>query len=121
MRDPLTHLPNRRAFEHDVNTALKRSNGRITVLLLGIAEFRKLNDVYGHLGCDAALSQVAARLRGKIDAASVFARIGDEFAVFLAHSDPEMAGQIPCSLVESVEEACPNRDFSSSTSMPTWA
>ena len=67
MRDPLTQLPNRRKFEIDVSTALTGSGGRITILLLGLEQFKKLHDVYGHLGCDAALSQVAARLQDRID------------------------------------------------------
>jgi diguanylate cyclase (GGDEF)-like protein len=106
MRDPLTQLPNRRKFEVDVSAALKSSNSRITILLLGLGEFKKLHDVYGHLGCDAVLSQVAARLQDRIDSNKVFARIGDdEFALCLAHADPEIAGEIACSLVESVKEA----------------
>src|SRR4051812_49320002 len=58
LRDPLTQLPNRSKFENDVNTALKRPNSRITILLLGLAQLNKLHDVYGHLGCDTALLQV---------------------------------------------------------------
>jgi diguanylate cyclase (GGDEF)-like protein len=106
MRDPLTQLPNRRKFEIDVSTALKSSNSRITILLLGLGEFKKLHDVYGHLGCDAALSQVVARLQDRIDSSNIFARIGDdEFALCLAHADPEIAGEIACSLVESVKKS----------------
>jgi len=53
MRDPLTQLANRPQFEIEVSSALTRPNGRMTVLLLGLSEFKKLHDVYGHLGCDA--------------------------------------------------------------------
>jgi GGDEF domain-containing protein len=59
MRDPLTQLPNRRQFEIEASRALKRPNSRKTLLLLGLSQFKKLHDVYGHLGCDAALLQVA--------------------------------------------------------------
>jgi diguanylate cyclase (GGDEF)-like protein len=106
MRDPLTQLPNRHQFEIDVSTALKRPNSRMTVLLLGLSQFKKLHDVYGHLGCDAALLQVAERLQHGIDSGNVFARIGDdEFALSLAHTDPEIAAKIACSLVESVKQS----------------
>jgi diguanylate cyclase (GGDEF)-like protein len=105
MRDPLTQLPNRRKFEIDVSTALKGSNNRITILLLGLGQFKKLHDVYGHLGCDAALSQMAARLRDRLDPGNAFARIGDdEFALCLPYADPETAGKIACSLVQIVKE-----------------
>ena len=77
MRDPLTQLPNRRRFEIDASTALKRPNSRMTILLLGLSQFKKLHDVYGHLGCDAALLQIAARLQDRIDPGNFFARIGD--------------------------------------------
>ena len=105
MRDPLTQLPNRRKFEIDVSAALSGSNTRVTILLLGLAEFKRLHDVYGHLGCDAALSQLAARLQQRIDSGNLLARTGDdEFALCLAHADPEIARKIACSLVEHVNE-----------------
>jgi len=106
MRDPLTQLPNRRQFEIEVSTALKRPNSRMTILLLGLGQFKKLHDVYGHLGCDVALLQVAARLQDRIDSGNVFARISDdEFALSLAHADPDIASKIACSLVENVKES----------------
>ena len=106
MRDPLTQLPNRRQFEFEASTALKRPNSRMTVLLLGLNQFKRLHDVYGHLGCDAALLQVAKRLQDRIDPGNMFARIGDdEFAVSLAHADPEIASKIAFSLVENVRES----------------
>jgi diguanylate cyclase (GGDEF)-like protein len=106
MRDQLTQLPNRRKFEIDVRTALDAPSSKLTVLLLGLEEFKKLHDVYGHLGCDAVLSQVAGRLEERLGPAKALARIGDdEFALCLAHTDPEIAGEIACSLVENVQEA----------------
>lgn len=105
MRDPLTQLPNRSQFEIETSTALKCPNSRMTVLLLGLNQFKRLHDVYGHLGCDAALLQVAKRLQDRIDPGNLFARIGDdEFAVSLAHADPEIASKIAFSLVEDVKE-----------------
>jgi len=105
-RDPLTQLPNRRQFEIEASSTLKRPNSRMTVLLLGLSQFKKLHDVYGHLGCDAALLQVAKRLQDRIDSGNLFARIGDdEFVVSLAHADPEIASKIAFSLVEDVKES----------------
>ena len=63
MRDPLTQLPNRRQFQIEVSTALKKSNKTMSVLLLGLNHFKELNEVYGHLGCDEALSQIGSRIR----------------------------------------------------------
>src|SRR5579864_813926 len=105
IRDPLTQLPNRHQFEIEARTTLTRPNSRMTVLLVGLGQFKKLHDMYGHLGCDAALLQVAKRLQNRFEPASLFARIGDdEFALSLSHADPEIAGKIALSLVEDVKQ-----------------
>jgi len=105
MRDPLTQLPNRRQFQNDVSTVLKTSGNKMSVLLLGLDQFKKLNEVYGHLGCDEALLQVGSRIRDRAAPGDIFARIGDdEFALCLASGDPEEARRIACSLVETVKK-----------------
>jgi len=105
IRDPLTQLSNRRHFETEVTAALKTSNKDTGILLLGLDQFKKLNDLYGHLGCDAAISQVAARIRDRVTAGDLLARISDdEFALYLAHADAETAGRIALALVENVKE-----------------
>jgi diguanylate cyclase (GGDEF)-like protein len=106
IRDPLTQLPNRHQFEIEASATLKRPNNRMTVLLVGLGQFKKLHDMYGHLGCDAALLQVAKRLQNRLDPDNLFARIGDdEFALSLSHVDPEIASKIATSLVEDVRDA----------------
>jgi diguanylate cyclase (GGDEF)-like protein len=103
MRDPLTQLPNRRQFQNDVGNVLKDADHKMSVLLLGLEQFKKLNEVYGHLGCDEALLQIGSRIRERAGAGDFFARIGDdEFALCLAGGDPEYARRIACTLVELV-------------------
>jgi diguanylate cyclase (GGDEF)-like protein len=105
MRDPLTQLPNRRQFQNELSAALKTSDNKMSVLLLGLAQFKKLNEVYGHLGCDEALVQIGARVRDFATPGDIFARIGDdEFALCLAGGDPEQARKVACSLVERVKK-----------------
>jgi diguanylate cyclase (GGDEF)-like protein len=105
MRDPLTQLPNRRQFQNDVSNALKSSSNKMSVLLMGLDQFKKLNEMYGHLGCDEALLQVGSRIRDCANSGDIFARIGDdEFALCLAGGDPETARKIACSLVEIVKK-----------------
>ena len=61
----------------------------MSVLLLGLDQFKKLNEVYGHLGCDEALLQIGARIRERAAPGDIFAGIGDdEFALCLAGGDP---------------------------------
>jgi diguanylate cyclase (GGDEF)-like protein len=103
MRDPLTQLPNRRQFQADVSAALERSDNKMSVLLLGLDQFKKLNEVYGHLGCDEALLQIGARIRARAASNDIFARIGDdEFALCLAGGDPSYARRMAAALVEMV-------------------
>src|SRR5258708_7417530 len=103
--DPLTKLPNRRQFQIEVSTALKNSKNAMSVLLLGLNHFRKLNEVYGHLGCDEALSQIGSRIRDGANSGDVFARIGDdEFALCLAGMDPENALRVAGALLEVVKK-----------------
>jgi diguanylate cyclase (GGDEF)-like protein len=105
MRDPLTQLPNRRQFQSDVGGALKTSDNKMSVLLLGLDQFKKLNEVYGHVGCDEALLQIGTRIRDHAAASDIFARIGDdEFALCLAGADPESARRVACTLVEVVKK-----------------
>jgi diguanylate cyclase (GGDEF)-like protein len=103
--DPLTQLPNRRQFQSDLSAALKRSNNIMSVLLLGLDQFRRLNEMYGHLGCDKALLQIGSRIRDCVKPGDILARIGDdEFALCLAGADPETAHRVACSLVECVKK-----------------
>jgi diguanylate cyclase (GGDEF)-like protein len=105
LRDPLTQLPNRRQFQSDVGNALKTSDNKMSVLLLGLDQFKKLNEVYGHVGCDEALLQIGARIRDHAAASDIFARIGDdEFALCLAGADPEAARKVACTLVDVVKK-----------------
>ncbi len=104
-QDPLTKLPNRRQFQIELSTALKNSKQTMSVLLLGLNHFRKLNEVYGHLGCDEALSQISSRIRDTANSSDVFARIGDdEFALCLAGMDPENALRVAGALLEIVKK-----------------
>src|SRR3954447_466868 len=104
-RDPLTQLPNRRQFKIEVSTALNNSKNPMSILLLGLNHFRKLNEVYGHLGCDEALLQIGSRVRDRAHSSEVFARIGDdEFALCLTGTDPENALRVAGALLEVVKK-----------------
>ena len=105
MRDPLTRLPNRRQFQIEVSTALKNSKSPASILLLGLNRFRKLNEIYGHLGCDEALLQIGSRIRDRAHSSELFARIGDdEFALCLTGMDPENALRVAGALLEIVKK-----------------
>ena len=66
--DGLTHLPNRRRFEHDIDTEWERCRryGRpMSLVMMDLDHFKRLNDEHGHLLGDQVLREVAdGRRRG---------------------------------------------------------
>ena len=83
--DDLTGLKNRRYIREFARQIIERAgkeNGRVTLLLFDIDDFKHYNDVYGHCTGDEILKQAAALMRRCCRAHDVVGRIGgDEFAV----------------------------------------
>jgi len=83
--DELTGLRNRRyilEFARQVLDYARRDNGRVTLLVFDIDNFKHYNDTYGHLTGDEILRQAALLMRRCCRSHDVVARIGgDEFAV----------------------------------------
>ena len=85
LRDPLTHLPNRRLFLERLTQA--RNKSRRDRRFLGIAildfdGFKEVNDRFGHMAGDDLLSQAAQRVRRTLRADDMLARLGgDEFGL----------------------------------------
>jgi diguanylate cyclase (GGDEF)-like protein len=79
--DPLTGLPNRRAFDRALDGALEAGE-RFGLLLIDVDRFKQINDTYGHTVGDEVLCAIADRGREEIRATDTIARIGgDELAV----------------------------------------
>lgn len=85
--DPLTLLPNRRAFDQrlDHELAVARRTGlACTLLLFDLDGFKVVNDVHGHAVGDAVLRAFAAILARGVRVNDMAARIGgEEFSVIL--------------------------------------
>jgi diguanylate cyclase (GGDEF)-like protein len=74
-------------------------------VLLGLDKFQNLDDLYGRLGCDAVLCQVAARVSHGNMPSKLIARIADdEFALCFEDQDLETVYRIAIGLVRSVKE-----------------
>jgi len=95
VRDGLTQLYNRRAFNErltQARAAEERRGGVFSLLLMDLDHFKKLNDTYGHPAGDAALRNAAKVLERHSRAGDVPARYGgEEFALILPGADEEGA------------------------------
>ena len=83
--DPLTGLHNRRHLDARLKSEFAFANRHgtpLSVLLIDIDHFKKVNDTYGHLGGDAALKALSDRLQRTVRIEDIVARYGgEEFAV----------------------------------------
>jgi diguanylate cyclase (GGDEF)-like protein len=83
--DDLTGLKNRRyiwEFSRQILKHAEKENGRVTLLVFDIDNFKHYNDIYGHVAGDKILKQAAILMRRCCRAHDVVGRIGgDEFAV----------------------------------------
>jgi diguanylate cyclase (GGDEF)-like protein len=89
--DPLTGLPNRRAFDEDLQHAIWRAKAgghTLSVVVCDLNDFKDFNDRYGHLEGDTVLKVVAESFRGALRGLDRAYRWGgDEFAVILPQAD----------------------------------
>ena len=85
--DPLTHLPNRLAFDSQLELIIRsctRDNQQMALMLIDLDRFKMVNDTLGHHVGDDLLKSVAVRLRECVRASDIVARLGgDEFVVVL--------------------------------------
>jgi diguanylate cyclase (GGDEF)-like protein len=80
--DVLTGLPNRAAFQEEIEHAIRDVDAPAFVMLMDLDRFKDVNDTLGHAYGDLLLQQVAQRFQQQIGAAGQIARLGgDEFAV----------------------------------------
>jgi len=93
--DGLTGVSNKRFFEEVIDRELSRSqrhNRPLSLAILDIDHFKKVNDTHGHLAGDAVLRELCRRMRGAIRRDEVFARYGgEEFVLLLPESTLEQA------------------------------
>jgi diguanylate cyclase (GGDEF)-like protein len=106
--DALTGLPNRRAVTQSMAQELSRAKRESTPLSLMVIDldfFKRINDTWGHLAGDDALKHVATLLAANKRGCDVVGRIGgEEFVLLLPGLSPHDAGGLAERLREKLAE-----------------
>ncbi len=89
LRDPLTKLFNKRYLMDRLDSELKfaqRHETAVSILMLDLDHFKRINDSYGHLAGDAVLAHLATVLVKAVRNEDVVARFGGEELVIILRS-----------------------------------
>ncbi|THF62173.1 diguanylate cyclase [Pseudothauera rhizosphaerae] len=106
LHDPLTGLPNRRAFEQALEEAVaasRRAGDQGALCFIDLDRFKIVNDTCGHAAGDELLRRIARLIRQRVRADDLICRVGgDEFALILRGCNAEEALRIAEGLRETV-------------------
>ncbi|WLH35765.1 diguanylate cyclase [Pseudomonas sp. FP2196] len=108
--DPLTGLPNRAAWserlEHEIKQWQQHGN-TLSLAMLDLDHFKRINDNYGHLAGDKVLKIIATVLRKRLRGSDFIARFGGEEFVLLLPATPPAIGAKLLETLRAAIEACP--------------
>ncbi|NMG64106.1 diguanylate cyclase [Azoarcus indigens] len=106
LHDPLTDLPNRRAFEQALEEAVassRRAGDNCVLCFIDLDRFKIVNDSCGHAAGDELLRHIARIVRLRVRNEDMVCRVGgDEFALLLRRCQGGDAQRIAESLREAV-------------------
>ena len=106
--DPLTGAYNRRYMEVRLVEALGRSRRGppVSLLLVDVDHFKRVNDEHGHKAGDTVLRGLAALMRGRARAIDLLFRMGgEEFVLLLADTAEPAAVGVAEDLRRAIEQA----------------
>jgi diguanylate cyclase (GGDEF)-like protein len=93
--DRLTNVPNRRHLEEQLAALLsasRRHRQPLSVMVIDVDHFKRINDEHGHAAGDQVLQGLAARMSEALRAEDIFGRWGgEEFLAFLPNTSAEGA------------------------------
>jgi diguanylate cyclase (GGDEF)-like protein len=103
--DPLTDLYNRRFLEEALKRELARSvrnQASLSVIMLDVDHFKRLNDTFGHDAGDAVLKAVAAAAKAAVRKADLVCRYGGEEMIVVL---PDCAEGMAMERAEMIRQA----------------
>ena len=109
--DGLTGIHNRRYFEMRVVEELDRAGrfqGRMSIIMVDIDNFKRLNDEFGHLLGDEVLRSVSTIMKQQLRKVDLVCRYGgEEFAIVV----PETSGENALRVAEKLRRQVENHHF----------
>lgn len=115
-KDPLTGAFNRSTLDETLNREIRlaqRYKRHLSLLVLDIDFFKRVNDTYGHGVGDCVIKSVADRIAACIRSTDILFRYGgEEFVVLLSNTDSEgafiIAERIRCSVERTLVQCGSN-------------
>jgi two-component system, cell cycle response regulator len=105
--DSLTGLHNRRFMQTHLSALVSESvtqERNLTVLVLDIDHFKRVNDTWGHEAGDEVLKEFASRMRKVVRGVDIVCRTGgEEFVVIMPETEPASAFRVAERIRQSVE------------------
>ena len=97
VRDGLTGLHNRRYFDERLRSELafaSRHRATLTLLMVDLDHFKRINDEHGHQTGDTVLREIARRLSSAMRAEDVVTRFGGEEFAIICRSTGEAEAKV---------------------------
>lgn len=110
LHDTLTGLPNRAAWNERFaleHARLQRNGSPLTLGIIDLDHFKKVNDSYGHLAGDKVLKIIATELKKRLRKTDFIARIGGEEYVVLLPDTPLARGYAVMEKLRLAIQDCP--------------
>ncbi|MFB2897933.1 response regulator [Aerosakkonemataceae cyanobacterium BLCC-F50] len=106
--DPLTQIPNRRAFEEFLQQQWQQlipEQETLCLILCDVDHFKNYNDFYGHPAGDICLKQIAKTIQECIKSSDLAARYGgEEFAIILPKTSLDGALRVAQRIQQTISQ-----------------